>query len=138
MRKLKVYLSGSTKHENDNFQAWRKKCMSYNNYYDVCCVDPISYFNYKSKLPQTDQQCLDLFMWQLNHCDVLLVNLDNTSISCGSCMEIEHAFCKGIPIIGFGKNEHTWYNWAETRASVIFDNLEDAMEYIISYYAESI
>ena len=77
-------------------------------------------------------------MWQLDHSDIVLVNLDYSDVSCGTCMELEHAFLNNIPIIGFGDKSNTWYSWAAERASIIFDSLEEAIWYINDYYADSI
>jgi hypothetical protein len=137
--KLKIYLSGATKNIEENFQTWRNRCLMLrqNGYYTkLDFVDPISYFNYTNKKPKTDKQCLDLFMWQIENCDILLLNLDYSSLSCGACMEVEHAHCNNIPIIAFGEKPDTWYNWAETRSTVVFDSLDDAIEYIYDTYAK--
>ena len=137
MNELKVYLSGAIKLVDDSFQTWRDKCLESkeNGFYpEITFVDPNSYFNYTDKLPKTDKQCLELFMWLIDKSDVLLVNLDSSDMSCGSCMEIEHAYCHGLPIIAFGSNSNTWYSWAETRSTVIFETLEDALNYISLSY----
>lgn len=136
---LKVYLSGAIKNADEAFQSWRNKCLDYSEmgcYPNLQFVDPNNYFNYTDKRPKTDKQCLDLFMWQIEHCDVLLLNLDSSDLSAGSCMEVEHAYCCGIPIVAFGSKPETWYNWAETRASVVFDSLTDALDYINDVYCD--
>ena len=138
MSKLKVYLSGSTKNVSEDFQEWREDCKRYSNdgfYDDLQFIDPISYFNYTNKQPMTDKQCLDLFMYQVEHCDVILVNLDHSEFSLGTAIEVEHAFCHNIPIIAFGCKKGTWYNWLEIRASVVFRSLSNALNYINDYYA---
>lgn len=137
MSKLKVYLSGATKHVDEKFQNWRERCFDWQKsgyWNDINFIDPISYFNYTNKQPNTDRQCLDLFMWQIEKCDVLLINLDYSDTSCGSMAEVEHAYCFGKPIIGFGSKPETWYSWAKERASVIFKTPIDAVEYINSSY----
>ena len=139
MNKLKVYLSGSVKHADDNFQTWRSRCLmlTQNGYYtNLEFIDPNSYFDYTNKQPKTDKQCLDFVMWQIEQCDVLLVNLDYSENSCGTNMEIEHAFCNNIPIIAFGSKPETWYNWAETRSTITFKTLDGAVEYIHMYYGK--
>lgn len=138
MSKLNVYLSGAIKNVDGKFQNWRDKCLEIeeNGFYpEINFIDPNIYFNYTDKLPKTDKQCLNLFMWLVRKCDVLLINLDQSEKSCGTCMEIEHAFCNKIPIIGFGSKQDTWYSWAETRSSVVFDTLEEAVNYISLSYA---
>ena len=139
MSKLKVYLSGSVKHVEEDFQSWRDRCqmLRMNGYYtNLDFIDPNSYFNYTNKQPQTDKQCLDLFMWQVENCDVLLLNLDCSNISVGSMAEVEHAYCHNIPIIGFGSKSETWYNWCKERCSVILKDLDEAIDYINNTYAK--
>lgn len=139
MGRLNVYLSGPVKNVDGDFQNWRKRLLTLQEddfYPDLNFIDPISYFNYTDKQPRTDKQCLDLFMWQVEKCDVILINLDGSDNSIGEAMEVEHAFCHGIPIIAFGKESSTWYNWVKTRATVIFDDLHDAVDYICDSYAE--
>lgn len=138
MRKLKIYLSGNVKNADKSFQDWRNICTHYWHstgvYLQLEFVNPIDYFNYTDKLSKTDKQCLDLFMHQIDHCDVLLLNLDYSQNSIGAAMEVEHAFCKGVPIIAFGKKPDTWYNWIVERASVVFDTVDDAVDYIQYVY----
>ena len=139
MDKLNIYLSGCTKNIEEGFQSWRTYCktISHNGYYtNLNFIDPISYFNYTDKQPKTDKQCLDLFMWQIENCDIILLNLDYSNKSCGAVMEVEHAFCKNIPVIAFGEKPETWYNWAGTRSTVIFDTLDKAIDYIYDTYAK--
>lgn len=140
MNSLRVYLSGATKCVNEEFQDWRNICVKFWHdsgiYHDLDFINPISYFNYTDKQPKTDKQCLDLFMWQIDNSDVLLVNLDHSKLSIGTAMEVEHAYCNNIPIIAFGKKKDTWYNWIVERASVVFDSLEEAVCYINSSYCD--
>lgn len=139
MSKLKVYLSGAAKQVEEDFQSWRSRCkmLSHNGYYTkLDFVDPNSYFNYTNKTPKTDKQCLDLFMWQIEKGDVLLVNLDYSNVSIGTGMEIEHAACHNIPIVAFGEKSDTWYNWCVERSTVIFRTLDQAIDYINDTYAK--
>ena len=136
MNKLKVYLSGSIAKVGVQFQAWRDQCFDYAQYYtNLKFIDPNNYFNYTDKLPKTNKQCQDLFMWQIENCDIVLCNLDNSDCSVGTGMEIEHAFCKGIPIVGYGSKPIGWYPWIVSRVSATFEDLEDAIHYISHSYA---
>lgn len=140
MNGLKIYLSSATKQVDKEFQDWRTKCVNFWHeagvYYDLDFINPIAYFNYTDKLPKTDKQCLDLFMWMIDKSDVLLINLDHSDSSIGAAMEVEHAYCKGIPIIAFGKKKDTWYNWVVERVSIVFDSLDDAVDYINNTYGK--
>lgn len=134
MKKLKVYLAGAIKNADLDFQNWREECCSRIEYGRIDFIDPNEYFNYHSKLPMTNRQCRDFFMNCIERCDLLLINLDYSDSSCGSCMEAEHALCRNIPIIGFGEKKDTWYDWLKCYPSVIFDTLDEALEYINEYY----
>lgn len=135
MNKLNVYLSGNVRNVDESFQCWRDTCLDYSQYYNnLNFIDPIKFFNYTNKKPKTDKQCLDLFIYMIENSNVILVNLDYSNSSIGTAMEIEHAFCKGIPIIGLGWDKLTWYNWIEQRCSIVFEDLEDAISYISSTY----
>ena len=136
---LKVYLSGSAKNVDESFQSWRTHCktLTYNGYYTkIDFVDPMIFFNYTNKQPKTDKQCLDLFVWLVEQSDVLLINLDYSDKSCGSAMEVEHAFCKNIPIVGFGKKDDTHYNWVKERCTITFDTFEQSIDYINDTYVK--
>lgn len=135
MNGLNVYLSGAVKYMKEEFQNWRDECMDYAKHSDnLNIIDPNKYFNYTDNQPVTNKQCLDLFMWLVEKSDVLLINLDYSNISCGSMAEVEHAHCYGVPVIGFGENPETWYSWAEERCSVVFEDFEEALEYINASY----
>ena len=45
---------------------------------------------------------------------------------------LEYAVDKGIPVIGFGKQNV--YEWLPEDCDVVFDTLEEAVDYIINYY----
>ena len=75
-------------------------------------------------------------MWQVEESDILLINLDHSDLSVGSSMEVEHAYCCNIPIIAFGSKPKTWYPWIVERATIIFYDLEEALEYINGSYGK--
>ena len=64
--------------------------------------------------------------------DLILVNLNNTENSVGTGQELQYAVDKGIPVIGFGKQNV--YEWLPEDCDVVFDTLEEAVDYIINYY----
>ena len=139
MNKFKIYLSGNVKNIEEDFQSWRTHCktLTNNGYYaKLDFIDPISFFNYTNKQAKTDKQCLDLFMWLVEQSDVLLINLEHSDNSCGSCMEVEHAYCRNVPIIGFGSKNDTHYNWATERCTIVFNTLDEAIDYIYSTYVK--
>ena len=66
------------------------------------------------------------------------VNLDYSNNSIGTAMEVEHAHCNNIPVIAFGSQESTWYNWVKERATIVFEDLDEACFYINETYVDSI
>ena len=46
--------------------------------------------------------------------------------------QLQYAVDKGIPVIGFGKQNV--YEWLPEDCDVVFDTLEEAVDYIINYY----
>lgn len=136
--KCKIYLSGAIRNTPLAFQTWRSNAAVLLENCSICfkanTLDPNEFFNYTDKKPQSEKQCLNLFMWLVDQSDLLLVNLDHTDESCGTCMEIERAYCQDKPIIAFGSKSETWYSWAVERSSVIFSTLEEAVQYIMDSY----
>ena len=135
--KINVYLSGAIKNVDAEFQDWRgysSDSILYGFYPHLSVLDPNKFFNYTDRQPKTDKQCMDLFMYLLKKCDVLLVNLDQSNCSVGTGMEVEYALCNNIPIIAFGNKPETWYKWVEISAAVILEDVEEALEYINNSY----
>lgn len=73
-------------------------------------------------------------MYLLKKSDVLLVNLDHSDCSVGTGMEVQYALYNNIPIIAFGEEPETWYKWIEISAAIIFEDVDEALEYISSSY----
>ena len=136
MKHIKVFASGSEKNAPSGFTSWRDELKNMCAWHDdkIKIVDPCSHFHYTTKPPVTSRQCFNYFMWLIDQCDVLLVNLDHSHISVGTGCEVQHAFDNHKPIIGFGTKYETWYEWTYDRCDVIFDTMEEAVEYIIEYY----
>ena len=68
---------------------------------------------------------------------MILVNLNNTENSVGTGQELQYAVDKGIPVIGFGKQNV--YEWLPEDCDVVFDTLEEAFkswDYVNYYYHE--
>ena len=57
---------------------------------------------------------------------MILVNLNNTENSVGTGQELQYAVDKGIPVIGFGKQNV--YEWLPEDCDVVFDTLEEAVD----------
>ena len=84
----------------------------------------MEHFNYHDKAPKMPKQCYNYFMWMIDQCDVLLVNLDHSDVSVGTFGEVKHGYDRHKPIIGFGTKPKTWYEWTHELCDVIFDTFE--------------
>lgn len=133
MSKFKIYLAGGCRNEPDEGLGWRKSIANDWNDLDLFFINPLDYFRYSENWHQSDKQVKQFYMSQIKKCDVILVNLNNSDSSCGTCQEIQYAVDHDIPIIGFG--HENVYNWLEVDCQCIFNTAEEAMEYIYSYYA---
>lgn len=134
--KLQIYASGSEKNAPKGFTSWRDelKEMIMCHEDQINILDPMVHFNYTDKSPVTTRQCSNYFMWMIDKCDVLLVNLDHSDVSVGTGCEVQHGFDNHKPIIGFGTKPKTWYEWTSDKCDVIFSTMEDAIEYIAEHY----
>ena len=132
---MKVYLSGASKCLADEGNGWRKECEELVEQldWDMNVINPNTFFNYSTMEPDTDKQCMTCLLHHVKKSDVLLINLDNTSSSVGTGIEIGLAHALGIPMIGFGKGINV-YCWAEEMCDCVFENAGEALSYIYSYY----
>ena len=134
MSKLKVYLAGASKNEPDEGLGWRKTVYNDWNSEMILIINPLNYFRYSEDWHQSDKQIKDYYLSRIRKSDVVLVNLNNSDSSCGTCQEIQYAIDHDIPVIGFGQ-DHV-YNWLLVDCQCVFDTVEEAMEYIVDYYGE--
>ena len=136
MKLIQIYASGSEKNAPTGFTTWRDELKTLLAWHEdkIKLLDPIMHFNYSSKSPKTTRQCSNYFMWMIDQCDVLLVNLDHSDVSVGTGCEVQHGFDNRKPIIGFGTKTDTWYEWTADKCDVIFNTMEEAIDYIIEHY----
>lgn len=135
---IKIFISGSEKNAPKDFTSWRDKVKNLCAWNDdtLQVLDPVTHFNYHDKPPRTPRQCFNYFMWLIDQCDVLLVNLDHSDASVGTGCEVQHAYDRNKPIIGFGQDVLTWYEWTDEKCDVIFNTMEEAIEYILANYVD--
>lgn len=131
-RKPSIYLAGGCKHEADGGREWRSFVQK--NYdEDFNIINPLDYFDYGQNWHQSDRQVKEYFMSRIKKSDVVLVNLNNSNLSCGTCQEVQYAVDHEIPVIGFGtENVYAWLGNVDCQA--VFDDVGDAMDYLIEYY----
>lgn len=137
---IKVYAAGCELRAPDGFVTWRDELQKSLEWHEhkIKCLNPTEYFNYIDKPPATTRQCSNYFMWLIDKSDIILCNLDYSDRSCGTSAEVQHAFDTKKPIIGFGTKRDTWYAWTADKCDVIFDTMQEAVEYILEYYCDVI
>ncbi len=139
---IAVYLAGACANEPDEGRKWRvdarqafNSIVKYDNI-QVCVVDPTDYFSYSYPVHKSDKQIKAFYMSKIRKCDVILVNVNNSKTSPGTCMEVQHAVDHNIPVVGFGKeNAYPWL--MNVDCDVVFDSLQEAINYIKDYYMKS-
>ena len=130
-----VYLAGQCKDLADGGEGWRNEaCRLFTNKGNrFLAFNPTLYFSYKECKHKTQKQIKEYFLNRLSKSDICLVNLDGTNKSIGTAQEIQFAVDHNIPVIGFSpKNSYPWI--AEVDCTVVFDTLEEAVNYICEYY----
>ena len=130
-----IYTSGATKNVSSEFsKQWRKDVAEYykNSDYKVNVFIPDNYFMYGTNEPKTTKQCRAHFLYKVKTSDIVIVNLSETLNSVGTGMEVQKAIDNDIPVIGFGTKNV--YPWLEDSCDVIFDTIQEALEYITEYY----
>lgn len=135
MKKFEIYLAGGCKHEEDEGMGWRDLVtQQYDDIYGIKIINPLKYFSYSTKRHQSDRHVKQYYFSRIKKCDCVLVNLNNSEKSCGTCQEVQYAVDNDIPVIGFGKDNV--YSWLLIDCQCVFDSAEEAMDYIIKYYLE--
>lgn len=132
MMRHEIYLAGGCKNEEDEGMGWRKTLIRDWSDMGFSFVNPLDYFRYSEDWHQSDKQVKQFYLSRLKNCTAVLVNLNNSNQSCGTCQEIQYAVDHDIPVIGFGYENV--YNWLFVDCQCVFDTMEEAMRYIYGYY----
>ena len=134
MSKKYIYLSGASKHREDEGKAWTQAAeqllLPVIEHLDFFV--PQIHFDYTFRKPPTEKACLTLFTSKIKECDIVLLNLNHTDKSVGSGYEIGYAKALGKVVIGFGNEEI--YGWLSESCDYIGEDLEDAIQYILIHY----
>lgn len=139
---MKVYLAGSMSGLTfSEMNAWRVEAtnlfLSYES--NVKLFNPCDYYNFENDklLKATDEEIMKFDIFHLvKHSNVVLVNLAHpgsigTAIECHDAKEFFH-----IPVIGFGTQEEyeKTHPWVRVGLNKYIPNLEEAIDYIMTFY----
>ena len=138
METIRIYLAGGCKNEEDEGLGWRQKAVQMfktateDKDCNVKVINPVEYFNYSDQNHQSDTQVKNYFLDQILHSRLILVNLNRSENSCGTCMECQYANDHEIQIIGFGTEGV--YPWLDAECQCKFPSMLQAIDYIVQYY----
>lgn len=129
----RIFLSGACRHlpieERNSWRQWFEDAVRYTDV-DLQMFNPNKKFCYEKDGLTNEKTIMNYFLYQLERCDVVVVNLKATSLSPGTAMEVMKAVDCGLFIIGFGENEDT-YEYIRDCCDVVLKTKEDAWDFII-------
>lgn len=139
MKELKIYLAGACKGLPDLGTQWREEATDYfsdyNDLFDrkIRVYNPTMYFPRDGDNSISNKQIKQFYLnYLIKNCDLVLVNLNNSIASVGTGQELQFAVDKEIPVVGFGKENV--YEWLSDDCDVVFDTMEQALNYIVDYF----
>ena len=135
---MKVYLSGPIYPDNKNeTDTWRKRAYEYLKLAGIETLDPCrgkAVYTYGAFTPleivYRDLRDVDLS-------DLLLVNFNllPNKLPIGTVMEIQHAFETQKPVVTVGNDPRvTMHPWIQAMAVRHFEELDEALEYIVNFW----
>ena len=137
---LGIYLAGPCFNQKDEGRVWRNRAVGDLKWAaeitgtSINVINPLDFFSYADCKQQNDQQVKRFYLDQIKHCRLVLVNLDDTVTSPGTAQELQYAVDNNIQIIGFGTKDV--YPWFLVDCQVVFETMDQAIDYIIDYYME--
>lgn len=140
MDKFKIYTAGAVKNvTKQQASKWREelfnKFSTINN--DVSVFIPSEFFSYTEKKHKKESQPMEYYLdYVIPNMNIVIVNLDNSAFSCGTCMEARTAKMLNIPIIGLKTREDDVQPEIEDYCAVVFDNIKELVDYINDYYVK--
>jgi nucleoside 2-deoxyribosyltransferase len=137
MRKTKVYLGGAMSNITpEEASKWRKKAKHLLDVLEIKSIDPTYYYNFNlDPSTYTEREVMEFDLAATVASDIVLVNLDFPD-SVGTSIEAFYAYrILRKPVIGFGTNSNV-HPWLQECLSKRCNTLEDAVEYIASYYGQ--
>lgn len=138
MQTIQIYLAGPCKHLADGGKGWREKASTMlkqaaeNVGATIRVINPVDYFSYSENKHQSDKQVKKYYLDQIKYSRLVLVNLENTTLSPGTAQELQYAVDSNVQIIGFGEKDV--YPWLLVDCQAVFQSIHTAIDYIRDYY----
>lgn len=130
----------------DKAEKWRKEASEYFEKYtdNFQTINPTDFYQYGENYHKTDKEIFRFDLRNVDHSDIVLVNLNDIRKSIGSCIEIYEAYKNNIPVIGFIEDDltveeiikqiHPWIYCCVDRIETGKESLYKTINYIIDYY----
>lgn len=134
---MKIFLSGAMSGlDKEQYNSWRIKAEKLFKHYNnsIIVINPATYYNFDMDINSyTDREIREFDLNAVRNSNVVLVNLSTDSI--GTSNEEREAEIHNIPIIGFAPHNNI-HPWMKEPCNKICDTLQEAVEYIVTYYSE--
>lgn len=129
-----IYLSGACANVSiEERNLWRQDIeLDLSGCKNIKIFNPNKYFSYDRTPDAPSRLVMDYFLSVVKRCELIVVNLNNSAMSCGTAFEVQKAVDEGKLIIGFG-NENV-YDYTRDCCSVVFNNLDEVIEFIYANY----
>jgi len=139
MNKFKIYLAGKMNGLTfEQMNTWREEVTKlFDRYFNsIYTINPCHYYNFNlDPETYTEKEVKEFDLHMVRNCDLVLVNLDypdsiGTAIECHEAHDNWH-----IPVVAFGGENAFVHPWLDLSITKRCKTLEEAVEYIIEFYA---
>ena len=131
---MMIFLSGACKNVSvearNSWREWFEKQARIDNAVKV--FNPNAKFSYEANDPRNSQLVMDYFLNRLDKSDVVVVNLEDSALSCGTAMEVMHAKDTGKFILGISGDNY--YDYIRDCCNVIVPDKESAWQFLMDYF----
>ena len=141
---LKIYLAGKMSGLTyDKMNEWRCDISQKLHYHAeqngvrVNVINPVLYYNFETKLHQTEVEVEEFDLAHVISSDIIIVNLDGLKDSVGTIIELHDAhYHHKIPVIAFGDKElyNSLHPWIKNDITRVETNIGDVVTYIKDFY----
>jgi len=137
METYRIYLAGGMSDVSfEESNIWRSTASEWLNSrecnYHVEAINPNDYFNFLNKRYETEEEIRRFDIRKVDNSNLILVNLNGKSL--GTAMELQHAYDKGIGIVGYKDDGEGLHPWLRCVCDRVFYDLKSSLKYIDDFY----
>lgn len=129
-----VYLAGTiTGLSQKKATGWRDRAAQFLEPHGITCLDPCRGKNFAPGVRYDSREIVSRDKQDIRRSRVMLTCLEGAST--GTDMEIMYAHMNEIPVILVTRNDALKVHyWIEAHVTRVFEELDDALEYIVEYW----